>query len=108
MIKKFVILLFVTFLLNNCTPAGTAFFGPSITAARTGSIYQAGLSYGSSHLIKKTADSFKKIKQTKKIVYEQMGQVHKKIKENKPNKVVLKNQSDLFFKAVKKNFKKYN
>jgi len=32
---------------------GTAFFGPAITVASTGNIYQAGLSYGSNLAIKK-------------------------------------------------------
>tara|TARA_B100001063_G_C16612632_1_gene476528 strand:- start:517 stop:843 length:327 start_codon:yes stop_codon:yes gene_type:complete len=108
MIKKFVLLLFLTLILNNCTPASTAFLGPSITAARTGSIYQAGLSYGSSYALKKTKDSFQKIKKTKTVVYEQVGQVHTIIQEKLPNKVVLKNKSDIFFKAVKNNLKKYN
>ncbi len=108
MIKKFVFLLFLTIIINNCTPASTALLGPSITAARTGSIYQAGISYGSGHIIKKTKDSFQKMKKTKTIVYEQVDQVKKKIKEKTPNKIVLKNQSDLFFKAVKNNLKKNN
>ena len=108
MIKKFVLLLFLTLTLNNCTPASTALLGPSITAARTGSIYQAGLSYGSSYALKKTKDSFQKIKKTKTVVYEQVGQVHTIIQEKIPNKVVFKNKSDIFFKAVKNNLKKYN
>lgn len=40
-------------ILTNCAAPGAAFLGPSITAARTGSAYQAGLSYGSTHMIKK-------------------------------------------------------
>ena len=108
MIKKFVLLLFLSIILNNCTPASTALLGPSITAARTGSIYQAGISYGSSHIIKKTKDSFQKMQQTKTIIYEQVDQVRKKAKEKTSNKIVLKNQSELFFKAVKDNLKKNN
>ena len=35
-------------------------------------------------------------------------ELQKKIKRDKLNKVVLKDQADLFFKAVKDNLKKYN
>ena len=112
MFKKFIILsLMLT--LTNCAPAGTALLGPSIlgpavTAARTGSIYQAGLSYGSSHVIKTTKKGFDRIKETKEIVYQQVDQFQKKIKKDKLNKVVLKDQADFFFNAVKNNLKKYN
>ena len=95
-------------ILTNCGIPGTALLGPSITGARTGSVYQAGLSYGSSHLIEKTKKSLTAIKQAKANVYKQVGHVHKKIKKVELNKVVFKNQSDLFFKAVKDNLKKYN
>ena len=107
MFKK--ILIFPLFLfLTNCAAPGSAFLGPSITAARTGSVYQAGLSYGSSHVVKKTKETLVKIQKTKEIAYQRVDQLHKKIKKDKLNKVVLKNQSDLFFKAVKDNLKKYN
>ena len=39
-------------LLNGCLQ-NTAFLGSAVTVASTGNIYQAGLSYGSSHAIKK-------------------------------------------------------
>ena len=107
MFKKIIILLLML-VLTNCAPTGTAFLGPSITAARTGSVYQAGLSYGSGHVIKITKESLKKVKKTKTTVYQRVDQLHKKIKEDKLNKVVLKNKADLFFKAVNDNFKKYN
>ena len=100
--------------LTNCAPTGTALLGPSIlgpafTAAKTGSIYQAGLSYGSSHVIKTTKKGFDRIKETKEIVYQQVDQFQKKKnKKDKLNKVVLKDQADFFFKAVKNNLKKYN
>ena len=107
MFKKFIFLFFILS-LTNCTVPGTALLGPSVTVARTGNIYQAGLSYGSSHVIKKTKESLEKVKKTKKIVYHQVGELQKKIKRDKLNKVVLKDQADLFFKAVKDNLKKYN
>ena len=106
MFKYFLIL--SLFVLTNCAAPGTALLGPSITVARTGNIYQAGLSYGSSHVIKKTKESIDKIKETKTIVYKRVDELNKKIKNEELNKVALKNQADLFFKAVKDNLKKYN
>jgi len=102
MFKK-IIILSLMLILTNCGMPGTALLGPSITGARTGSIYQAGLSYGSSHLIEKTKKSLIAIKETKTKVYKQVDRVHKKVKLNK---VVLKNQSDLFFKSVINNLEK--
>ena len=94
--------------LTNCGAPGTAFLGPSITAARTGSFYQTGLSYGSSHVMKEAKKSFEKIQETKTIVYKQVDQINQMIKKDKLNKIALKKQSDLFFKAVKNNLKKNN
>ena len=102
----FILLLFFT--LTNCSAPGTALLGPVFTGARTGSVYQAGLSYGSGHVIKITKESLKKVKKTKTTVYQRVDQLHKKIKKNKLNKIVLKDKADLFFKAVNDNFKKYN
>ena len=91
--------------LTNCGAPGTALLGPAFTGARTGSIYQTGLSYGSSHVIRITKESVEKVKKTKKIFYQRVDKLHK---INKLNKVVLKNKADIFFKAVNDNFKKYN
>ena len=102
MFKK-IIILSLMLILTNCGMPGTALLGPSITGARTGSIYQAGLSYGSSHLIEKTKKSLIAIKETKTKVYKRVDRLHKKVKLNK---VVLKNQSDLFFKSVINNLEK--
>lgn len=106
-IKKFIILLLLL-VLTNCAAPGTVLLGPSITVARTGSIYQAGLSYGSGHLIKKTKQNLKKLKQTKTVVHQRVDRLHKKINKDKLNKIVLRNESDFFFKAVIDNLKKYN
>ena len=106
MFKYFFIL--SLFVLTNCAAPGTALLGPSITVARTGNIYQAGLSYGSSHVIKKTKESLKKIKKAKTVVYQQINQVHEKIERDNLNKIVLKSKADLFFKTVKNNLGKYN
>ena len=51
-LKKIIISIFVMCFLTGCLQS-TAFLGPAITIASSGSIYQAGLSYGSSEAIKK-------------------------------------------------------
>ena len=51
-LKKIIISAFVMCFLTGCLQS-TAFLGPAITVASSGSIYQAGLSYGSSEAIKK-------------------------------------------------------
>tara|TARA_A100001015_G_scaffold289579_1_gene361603 strand:- start:433 stop:741 length:309 start_codon:yes stop_codon:yes gene_type:complete len=46
------LLLFLSLiLLSNCASPTSAFLGPIFTGAKTGSIYQASLSYGSNKLI---------------------------------------------------------
>ena len=50
--KIFIGLSFICF-LNGCVQS-TAFLGPAYTLVSTGNIYQAGLSYGSGEVIKKT------------------------------------------------------
>ena len=100
MIKKLIIISFML-ILTNCYTPGAALLGPSITVATTGNVYQAGLSYSSSHLVKKA-------RETKKAVYLEVDQFYKKINKDKLNKIVLKDQRDHFFKAVNDNFKKYN
>ena len=43
--------LLILLLLTNCTLSGTAFLGPVLTGAKTGSIYQASLSYGTNRVL---------------------------------------------------------
>ena len=47
------IYLLLLLLLNNCMTSGTALLGPIFTGAKTGSIYQASLSYGSGKIMRK-------------------------------------------------------
>ena len=47
--KKIIIISLI--LLTNCSAPGTALLGPIFTGAKTGSIYQASLSYGSNRII---------------------------------------------------------
>ena len=50
MFKKKIYLVYF-FLLSNCSIPNTAFLGPIYTGAKTGSVYQASLSYGSNKLV---------------------------------------------------------
>ena len=38
--------------LNNCVQSTVSFLGPTITAAKTGNIYQGGISYASNKIVK--------------------------------------------------------
>jgi hypothetical protein len=40
-------------MLNGCIQSSASLFGPAITVAKTGNIYQAGFSYASNNVIKK-------------------------------------------------------
>tara|TARA_B110001450_G_scaffold183619_1_gene171679 strand:+ start:306 stop:632 length:327 start_codon:yes stop_codon:yes gene_type:complete len=51
-LKKIIFSVFVVSFLTGCLQ-NTAFLGPALTVASSGNIYHAGLSYGSSHAIKK-------------------------------------------------------
>ena len=51
-LKKMIISAFAMCFLTGCLQ-NTAFLGPALTVASTGNLYQAGLSYGSSQVIKK-------------------------------------------------------
>ena len=50
MYKKFIIIIML-FLLNGCATSSTAFLGPIFTGAKTGSIYQASISYSTGRII---------------------------------------------------------
>tara|TARA_B100000035_G_scaffold291959_1_gene280235 strand:+ start:917 stop:1240 length:324 start_codon:yes stop_codon:yes gene_type:complete len=56
--KFFILLLF----LNNCSPTGNALLGPIITGAKTGSAYQASLSFGTNQMVVKIQETTKKTK----------------------------------------------
>ena len=47
---KIIFAIFILSFLNGCVQS-TAFFGPAVTVASTGSVHQAGLSYASSKAI---------------------------------------------------------
>tara|TARA_Y100000992_G_scaffold39159_1_gene21996 strand:+ start:23 stop:331 length:309 start_codon:yes stop_codon:yes gene_type:complete len=56
MIKNLFILACILF-LSNCSTPTSAFLGPIFTGAKTGSVYQASLSYGSNRIIDKIRNS---------------------------------------------------
>ena len=49
--NKKIITILLLLILTNCASPGTAFLGPVITGAKTGSIYQASISYSSSKVM---------------------------------------------------------
>ena len=56
-----ILLLLIFVLLSNCASSTTALLGPVFTGAKTGSVYQASLSYGSNKLIGVIRDHEKKL-----------------------------------------------
>ena len=59
---KNILTLSLLLILNNCSTPGTAFLGPAVTGVKTGSAYQASVSYGSN----------KFMKQVKKLAHEEI------------------------------------
>ena len=51
------ILVILLLILNNCATSGSALLGPIITGAKTGSIYQASISYSSGRIINELVSS---------------------------------------------------
>jgi len=69
-INKLIIGIFCLVFLNGCGQ-NFAFLGPAVTLANTGSVYQAGLSYGSDQIVtsltgRSTTQNIKEILQPKK------------------------------------------
>tara|TARA_B100000579_G_scaffold105442_1_gene83933 strand:- start:3629 stop:3937 length:309 start_codon:yes stop_codon:yes gene_type:complete len=52
MIKNFLLFVFIL-ILTSCSAPGSAFLGPVFTGAKTGSVYQTSLSYGSGKIMSK-------------------------------------------------------
>ena len=52
MLKK-IISISILLVLSNCTTPGTALLGPAFTGAKTGSVYQASLSFGTGRIVNK-------------------------------------------------------
>ena len=62
MMIKLIKFIFLLLFLNNCSPTGNALLGPIITGARTGSAYQASLSFGTNQMVIKIQETTKKSK----------------------------------------------
>ena len=62
MMYKKILLILILLFLNNCAVSGSAFLGPMYTGAKTGSIYQASLSYGSGKIMNFARDSLENTK----------------------------------------------
>ena len=54
--KKIIPITFIFFLVSNCSVPGSALLGPIFTGAKTGSVYQASLSYGTNKIVNKVID----------------------------------------------------
>ena len=50
---RIIFILVCALFLSNCSAPTSAFLGPIFTGAKTGSVYQASLSYGTSRIIDK-------------------------------------------------------
>jgi hypothetical protein len=57
---KIYLSIILLFLLSNCTAPTASLFGPMMTGAKTGSIYQASISYGSNKIFNDLKDSYNK------------------------------------------------
>ena len=93
-LKKIILLILSLFFLNSCVET-TAFLGPAITAGTSGNVYQAGLSYGSNQLVKKT---------TGKTTFEHMSEFidSKKFKDTKKKIINSKSKLEESFENVEK------
>ena len=91
-LKKIIAGLFLLFFLNSCVQS-TALLGPVYTLTSTGSIYQAGLSYGSNQAVKKV---------TGKTPTENI----KSLVDNKKMKIEEKENQEEFFALVKSRIEK--
>ena len=50
---RIIFILVCALLLSNCSAPTSAFLGPIFTGAKTGSVYQASLSYGTNRIVDK-------------------------------------------------------
>ena len=58
--KKFFLIIVLPFLSSCSAPSNISLLGPIFTASKTGSIYQASLSYGSGEIVNKVKKDFEK------------------------------------------------
>ena len=58
--NKFFLIIALSFLSSCSAPSNISLLGPIFTASKTGSIYQASLSYGSGEIVNKVKKDFEK------------------------------------------------
>ena len=69
LILRFLIFSLIFFLISNCSATtGTALLGPVLTGAKSGSIYQASISYGSNIVINNYKKEFREDKEILKVL----------------------------------------
>ena len=81
MFKNLFILACILF-LSNCTTPTSALLGPIFTGAKTGSVYQASLSYGSNRIIDK-------MREVKKNSFQEINSLTSDLSTNDRNPLVL-------------------
>ena len=91
--KKIILGLFITSFLGACAPS-TAMLGPVYTLTSSGSVVQAGLSYGSNEMItmytgKTPLENLQEISSTEKY---KTTNIHKKTLESEDFLVLIENQ----------------
>ena len=73
--------IFLIFFLNNCTSPSTAFLSPIITGIKTGSAYQASLSYSSNKIFKELAKFKNTNSQMEPVIVSSFAVIQVKISE---------------------------
>ena len=56
-VENLIIVFLLYFFLNNCATSGSALLGPIFTGAKTGSIYQASISYSTGKIMNELVSS---------------------------------------------------
>ena len=100
--KKILNLLIIITLTNGCAPTSTTFLGPAFTGIKTGSTYQAAISYSSGNILNKISEDIKKIKEKKIQQVDKYNQILIENKKKLLTSLSPQKKADTFFKAVEK------
>tara|TARA_B110001452_G_C15074780_1_gene375137 strand:+ start:120 stop:521 length:402 start_codon:yes stop_codon:yes gene_type:complete len=108
--KNIIIIVLFFFTLNGCVQH-TAFLGPAVTAASSGSIYQAGLSYGSNQLVEKitgksTFENFQELLIPKNDDHKIVKSLKVNIEKRSQEFIDLKKEDKKILKQTQKNIEK--
>ena len=82
MFKKLSLLILIS-LLSNCASPGTAFLVPTIKGAKTGSLYQASISYGFGSVMRSLKTEIDNYIEEKKVLAERLSRQTQKFFFNK-------------------------